>query len=196
LKLYLNADDPYLKLKENILGIKRGEYVESFIFYEKIDDHFNHNNKILGYLRFIEYDEDFNRIGKYFTPTITNIKTCKSEARKLKMPAISIRNEKKMLTKLKAIAEKCLNKFPQTYEEDMKKLEEVKDLSFNERNCLIFRSGEKRIYKLIIAMANFGLTILNKNAKSLKIDLKDLIPTTPFGSYIKKCLIPLVESWK
>eukprot|EP00826_Nyctotherus_ovalis_P004509 TRINITY_DN10986_c0_g1_i12.p1 TRINITY_DN10986_c0_g1~~TRINITY_DN10986_c0_g1_i12.p1 ORF type:complete len:211 (+),score=66.64 TRINITY_DN10986_c0_g1_i12:76-708(+) len=188
LKLYLNSDDPYLKFKENMLGIAHGQYIKQFTFREKIDNNFDHNNKMLGYLRFIEYDEDFNHIGKYF-------KTCKADKRKLRMPVMSIRNEKKMLTKLKTIAEKCLSKFPQSYEEDMKMLESA-ELSFNERNCLVFRAGEKQIYRLMISMATFGLTVLSKNAKSLKINLKDLIKTTPFGSYIKKCLIPLTGSWK
>lgn len=150
---------------------------------------------MLGYLRFIEYDEDFNRIGKYFIPAIPNIKTCKADKRKLRMPAVSIRNEKRMLTKLKTIAEKCLGKFAQSYEEDVKTLENA-ELSFNERNCLVFRAGEKRIYRLMVSMATLGLTVLSKNAKSLNVNLKDLIKTTPFGSYIKKCLIPLTGSWK
>ena len=195
MKLRLNNDDPYLKLKEIMLGINRNDCIKEFHFFEDINNKFTHNNKVLGYLRFIEFDGNFNNIIKCFSPTIKDIKTCKSMNRELQLSAVSIKNEKQMLNKLKEIAEKCLNKFPQTYEEDIKLLENT-DLSFNKRNCLIFRSGEKKIYKLMIAMANLGLTVLSKDAKSLKIDLKSLAESTPFGSYIKKCLIPLVNRWK
>jgi hypothetical protein len=81
----------------------------------------------------------------YFNPAIENLKTPTSKRRKLVLPAVSIENEIAMLTKLKYIAEKCLNKYPDTYETDMELLKQ-KDLSFNKRNAIIFRSGEKKVF--------------------------------------------------
>lgn len=60
------------------------------------------------------------------------------------MPAVSIANERLMLGKLREIAGNCLAKFPQTYEEDMKLLS-GKTLTYNERNCIMYRAGEKRV---------------------------------------------------
>ena len=117
-------------LFRSMIGILHGFYIKEFKYYEKFDDYFYYNNKMLGYLRFCEYDEDLDLLVDYFEPKITKISECQFDLRKAKIPAISINNEKRMLTKLKLIAEKYLNKFPQTYDEDMKLLK-CEGLSFN-----------------------------------------------------------------
>eukprot|EP01022_Parablepharisma_sp_SALTPOND_P026613 TRINITY_DN64487_c1_g1_i1.p1 TRINITY_DN64487_c1_g1~~TRINITY_DN64487_c1_g1_i1.p1 ORF type:complete len:635 (-),score=66.34 TRINITY_DN64487_c1_g1_i1:833-2737(-) len=196
LKVYFNPSDPYLKIKEKMLGATRDTYLKLCKFFESFATNAKYNNKLLGYLRFIEYEGDLNKIGKYFIPPIEDIKMCKFMERKLRMPAVSIENEKKMLSKLKIIAEKCLKKFPQSYDDDVKLLANSKDLSFNKRNCIIFRAGEKKIYRTMISMADIGLAVLNKSAKLSSIDLKGLAKSTPFGTYIQKSLIPLIGKWK
>lgn len=197
LKLYLNPSDPYVKIKEKMLGIKYQNFIKLFKYFENFDNNLKPCNKLLGYLRFIEYDGDLNKITKHFKPKIEDIKKVDSKIRKLKMPVISIENEKKMLIKLKQIAEKCINKFPTTYEEDQKILQENSKLSFNERNCIIFRAGEKKVYKLMISLADIGLAILSKKGPKMSVlDLNNLAQNVPFGEYIKRCIIPLVGNWK
>jgi len=60
------------------------------------------------------------------------------------LPHLSIRNEKKVLNRIKEEAVAAYKKYPTTYEEDLELLKNP-NLSFNESNCLLYRSGEKKI---------------------------------------------------
>lgn len=148
-KLYLNKDDSLISTKEKMIGISSGNSIKTFKYFETFGENEKTDNKFLGYLRFIEYEEDLNLLVGYLQPSVDSIKTCKSAKRKIRVPSISIANEKKMLAKLKIIAEKCLKKYPQTYEEDLKILKSEPNMSFNKRNCLILRSGEKKVKSLL-----------------------------------------------
>ena len=61
------------------------------------------------------------------------------------IPFISIENEKAVLNHIKNQCAIQLKKYPTTYEEDIKILDTQKDLSYNLRNCVIMRSGEKHV---------------------------------------------------
>jgi len=145
--LQLSKSDPLASIKEKIIGVACGRNIDTFTYFENYAADMKTNDKLLGYLRFLEYDGNLNDIGKYFDPPFNNTKSAKAKKRKLNLPPISIDNEKKMLSRLKLIAETNLKKYPQTYEEDVKILkEQEKALSFNQRNCLIFRMGEKKVF--------------------------------------------------
>jgi hypothetical protein len=127
-----------------MIGNTEGYSIKSFKFFEDYKTNTDKNNKFLGYLRFLQFDGNLKDLCKYLIPQVSNLSSCKSTRRKLRMPCISIENEKKMLQKLKEIATKCLSKFPQTYEDDVQQLAN-KSLTYNERNCLVYRSGEKKV---------------------------------------------------
>ena len=54
-------------------------------------------------------------------------------------------NEEKALLMLKKMCEEHLAKFPDTLESDMEKLKKDYKLTYNERNCIILRAGEKLV---------------------------------------------------
>ena len=141
----MNKSDPMAAYKERMLGLHSGGDLDTFKFFENYPAEKKTNEKLLGALRFVEYDGDLNLLGECFTPTIESVKMCKCARRKFRMPAISIENEKKMLNRLKKIAETNLKVYPQTYEEDAKIMQNEKSLTFNQRNCIIFRMGEKKV---------------------------------------------------
>ena len=60
-----------------------------------------------------------------------------------------------------------LARYPQAYEEDMELLKNP-NLSFNERNCILFRSGEKEILIFLMEMADYVLDLLNMKFKDAK----------------------------
>ena len=68
---------------------------------------------------------------------------------------------------IKAMCEEALTLYPQTYAEDMEILERD-NLSFNERNCVLFRSGEKEILHFLIEMADYVLKLLEMKFKDAK----------------------------
>jgi len=46
---------------------------------------------------------------------------------------------------LSRLCEENYSKFPETLESDMEKLNKEK-LTYNERNCIVLRAGEKRVF--------------------------------------------------
>ena len=70
-----------------------------------------------------------------------------------------------MLNKILTLSKEAYEKYPNALEEDYKILEERKDLTFNERNCLLFRSGEKEILTYLIKIAQKILPLLDMDFK-------------------------------
>lgn len=130
------------------MGCSGYTYIKTFKYFENFENNAKANNKFLGWLRYIEYDGNLNNLAEFFDPPLDSVFQ-EDRKRKIKLSALSIANEKKMLQKLKQIAECCLKKYPQTLEEDIKLLKENKDMTFNKRNSIIYRCGEKKVNKLI-----------------------------------------------
>jgi len=141
-----------------MIGNTLGNSIKTFKVFEDYKAYIKKDDKFFGYLRFIQYEGDLSLLCKYLIPQISNVTTCKFTRRKLRMPSISIENEKIMLQKLNEIGKACLAKFPQSYEEDMNYLKD-KSLGFNERNCIIYRSGEKKVYYYFIYNIKFYIDL-------------------------------------
>jgi hypothetical protein len=61
---------------------------------------------------------------------------------------MSIKNESKILSKIKQMSETYLAAYPNSIEEDAEILardDKEQYLTFNQRNCVYFRKGEKEI---------------------------------------------------
>lgn len=65
------------------------------------------------------------------------------------------------------MSEQALAAYPQTLEEDMEILKR-EDLTFNGRNCVLFRSGEKEILVFLIEMSDYVLKLLEMKFKDAK----------------------------
>lgn len=83
------------------------------------------------------------------------------------MPTISKRNERKVWETIKAMSQEGLERYPTTLQEDMETLQRT-DLTFNESNCTLFRSGEKEILVFLIELADYVLNLLNMKFKDAK----------------------------
>ena len=112
--------------------------------------------EFFSWLRFVEYDENITLIYQYQGAAISRAQKYRrgddsdsdneddpSKGFKAKdLPPLSIRNEKKVLTRILFLAKEAYDKYDRTLEEDLKELERT-DLTFNIRNCLLYTSGEK-----------------------------------------------------
>ena len=58
----------------------------------------------------------------------------------------------------------ALEKYPTTLEEDLKILER-EDLTFNQRNCVLYRSGEKKILLFLINACTGLIDLLDMDFK-------------------------------
>lgn len=76
---------------------------------------------------------------------------------------LSIRNEEKALKHILRITSESLGRYPTSLAQDLSLLEKDRkagSLSFNEKNCILMRSGEKRILHYFQTLATYSLELL------------------------------------
>ena len=174
LKVYYNVDDPMKQVKQDMIK-DRSEF-KKFRVVENLEDKIMH--EFFSWLRFVEYDENITLIYQYQSAAMTAAKrqhrnddseseeedTTKGFKAK-DLPPLSIRNERKVLEKIYMMAKDAYDKYETTLEEDAKILEERQDLTFNERNCVLYRSGEKAILKFLMNATSKILPMLDMDFK-------------------------------
>ena len=173
----MDEDDKFATQKREILGsqlVQRTFRVQAN-FDEAIMD------KFTSFMRFVEFDENIAMLyqikgqwaqrrrpqaddsddvddGNYFNAD--------------QVPTISKRNERRVWERIRAMSQEALARYPHTLEEDMEMLNqdtpEYSNLTFNGRNCILFRSGEKEILHFLIEMADYVLNVLQMKFKDAK----------------------------
>lgn len=132
--------------------------------------------EFLSWLRFVEYDENITLIMQYQSAAISAANKYKrddsdsdeddqSKGFKAKdLPPLTVRNERKVLERIYAQAKDQYDRYDTTLEEDRKLLER-EDLTFNERNCVLYRLGEKEILVFLMDTAQRILPLLDMDFK-------------------------------
>lgn len=113
----------------------------------RVTDNFNDNimHEFMSWLRFVEYDENITLLIDYQARASNQPTQHDSESddaaddpnkgfKAKDLPPLSIRCEKKILLRMKLEANKLIQNYPNTYEEDMDILESNQELNFNTRN--------------------------------------------------------------
>lgn len=134
-------------------------------------------SKFISFLRFVEFDENiallFQIKGQWanrrkpHNADDSDDNDHHNQFQADEVPTISKRNERRVWIRIKAMAEEALARYPNTLEEDYEILKR-EDLSFNERNCTLFRSGEKEILRFLVEMADYILNLLEMKFKDAK----------------------------
>lgn len=154
--------DPLREYKEEVM---KKEKVPSYIKVSGSTEDKNFPN-LMSCLRFLTFQGTLEAMNKIVV-VVENEKEktdgTSEIARKAILP-FSIENEKMTLALLKEQCVKNLEQYKTTFEEDMKRLDNEK-LTYNQRNCLLFVSNEKRVLKFFISLVERALILLN--AKSL-----------------------------
>lgn len=150
---------------------------KKFRVVENLEDKIMH--EFMSWLRFVEYDENITLIYQYQGAAIQAAQKYRrgedsdsddqddpSKGFKAKdLPPLSIRNERKVLEKIHKLAKEQYDKYETSLEDDLKTLEERQDLTFNERNCVLYRSGEKTILQFLISTTQKILPLLDMDFK-------------------------------
>lgn len=89
------------------------------------------------------------------------------------MPTISRHNERRVWSVIKGMAAEGLSLYPHSLDEDREILKRP-DLTFNERNCTLFRSGEKEILIFLLNFSTFVLNLLDMKFKDAKKKTQNL----------------------
>ena len=154
--------------------------------------------KFVSFLRFVEFDGNLNIFHMMQDQWSKKGQDSDDEEgtelvfRADKIPPQSVANEKKVFDLLRQMCEVALAKYPNTLEQDYELLKDS-SLSFNQRNCVLFRSGEKEILHFLIEFSEYAQQLLGmsfKDAKKTTQSLPDKFSTT--REYLQTQLIPLL----
>lgn len=147
IKIVLEEDDPLYDVKLKLVGYTSVKTIRvSEDLTEKNMVHF------FSYLRFVEFAGNPMTLYNYQfqqPPKKTEDDDDENVFQGTNIPPMSIENEKKVLAKIQKYAIEQLKRYPTTYEEDLKILETNKEMTWNQRNCVLMRSGEKKVLSLL-----------------------------------------------
>ena len=164
-------------------------------------------SKVISFLRFAEFDENIAYLyqikGQWAQKKGKHLEDDSDDPdpshhfQADDIPALSRRNEGRVFEKIKTMCEVALSQYPNTYEEDMEILADdeppMSKLTFNQRNMVLFRSGEKEILLFLIELSTFVQRLLAmkfKDAKKATQNLPAKMETC--RDYLHNSLIPLL----
>jgi len=200
LKIFYPESDSKKDMKKEMIN----DYSEFKKF--RVTDNFSDDqmNEFMSWIRFVEYDENITLLIDYQSRAASQSHLNDDDSddsysdpnkgfKAKDLPPLSVRSEKKVLLRMKLEATKVLLGYPQTLEEDLEILESGKELTFNVRNALLMRSGEKVILKHIIDTANILTTYFDYDLTGIRKHLKTDKLKEDQKNYIKKVIQPLIK---
>ena len=193
IKIWLDKSDPLFSAKYDIIQQDDPKTI-------RISESPQNKNleDLFSYLRFTEFQGDPMVLYKFEFQKQTKKRSDENDFYETYhgtyFPPLSTENEVAALEKAIKLAKDMLAQYKTTYEEDLKILETDKTLTFNHRNCVMMRSGEKKILLKLIELGNLGLEYIKlpiKKAKDLysKVKDKDML-----DMYFVKMLFPFMSS--
>lgn len=106
---------------------------------------------------------------------------------------LSLQNELKVLKKIKEMCRDRLSLYPHTTEYDEELLKEKhQKLTYNQRICIRYRLGEKRVLLSTIEMCDAMVTLSGRPIQSVAL-LMNHHPYNKHREYVEKALIPLLQ---
>lgn len=181
-RLGLPDDDPHYPMKIRFLGNRdinaKREFQIPGSYREK------KTKEMFSFLRFIHAkDSELMLLGQTDGFKLDDIEP------------ISLRNETKVLEHLCEESKRQLARFDTTYESDLKLIESGDLPMFsNQRNCVIMRTGEKRVLAGFVELAEKCIPYLKLPWKDLKrVAAKCSQGQTPFDYYVTAVVTPLVK---
>ena len=111
----------------------------------------------------------------------------------------SLQAEVKVWHKIKKLAEDQLDKYPTSYQEDLELLdkdEKESGLTYNKRNCVLFRSGEKKILHFLVTTAERMIALSEMSQKDAKKHVNQLKDFDVCMDYFKSVILPVLPQQK
>lgn len=182
IRVGLPEDDPHYAMKIRFLGgnpvSAKREFQIPGSYREK------KTKELFSFLRFVHAkDSELMLLGQ-------------SDGFKLDdIEPISLRNESKVLEHLAKESSRMLARFDTSYDDDCKLIESGDLPQFsNQRNCVIMRTGEKRVLDGFVKLAEKCIPFLKLPWKDLKkVAAKCSHGTTPYDFYVTAVVTPLVK---
>jgi len=83
--------------------------------------------------------------------------------------------------------------YPTSLADDLEMLETRTDLTFNERNCILFRSGEKKILFTLMFYAETILPLLDMDFKTAKKTAEKIRELDDCSEYLTNSIYYLIK---
>lgn len=174
IKVRYNEEDSLISVKKEMINDPTD--FKKFRVVDNLEDKVMH--EFLSWLRFVEYDENIALIYQYKGAAISASQRKRrhedsdseedddpSKGFKAKdLPPLSLRNERRVLEKVLKLAKELYEKYPTSLAEDQKILEDT-ELTFNQRNCVLFREGEKKILVFLINISQKIIPLFDMDFK-------------------------------
>eukprot|EP00475_Leptophrys_vorax_P032893 TRINITY_DN5128_c0_g1_i1.p1 TRINITY_DN5128_c0_g1~~TRINITY_DN5128_c0_g1_i1.p1 ORF type:complete len:614 (-),score=186.52 TRINITY_DN5128_c0_g1_i1:64-1905(-) len=182
LKYLLSPEDPLFAIKAKYIGVENREFqIPANTEHEKTKEMFS-------FLRiYSTQEQDVKAFSQIKDFKLDNINP------------VSVNNEICMLREVQDAALRCLGGFDTTLEEDERILKEEK-LTFNIRNAILMRRGEKQVCHFFVELANSIIPLFEMPVPKIREALKKLkkkmakqnIENT-LEKYVTGVVIPLVS---
>lgn len=156
IRIKLEPTDPQYYIK--CLLAKALTPSHDFLIVETLDDKLMF--KFVSWVRFLVFDED-NDINEN---TKVNLEVM---IKNQDIQPITIQTEVRLWERVKTIANLNMQKYETTYQEDQEILKQ--EMSFQARNCVVLRAGEKKILQFLIDTADLFIKICRMTKKDAKI---------------------------
>lgn len=90
------------------------------------------------------------------------------------------------------LAKEIYDGYPRSLEEDLKELQR-EDLTFNERNCLLYTSGEKQILQFLIRSCQKMIPLFDMDFKTARKIVEKDAELDTCKDYISNCVFYLIK---
>jgi len=202
IRIFYNPDDKMKQVKQDM--IKDSADFKKF----RVVDNFNERvmQEFLSWLRFVEYDENIMLIYQYQAAAQSAAQKYRrgdesdsddpddpSKGFKAKdLPPLSIHNEKKVLNKISAICRAQMAAYPVNLDEDLEILQRT-DLTFNQRNAVLYRSGEKKILFTLMFYAEKMLPLLDMDFTTARKTASKIRELDECSDYLTNSIYHLIK---
>jgi histone-lysine N-methyltransferase SETD3 len=201
-KIFYNPEDKMKQIKQDMIKTQ-AEFMK-FRVVDNLNERIMH--ELLSWLRFVEYDDNITLLMQYQAAAQQAAQKYRrgedsdsdddDPARGFKakdLPPLSIKNEKRCLLKLQAMCAEGLLAYPTTMEEDKEILDNRKDLTFNHRNCLLYRYGEKKILSKLLLYCDKILPLLDMDFKTARKIVEKSRELDDCSEYITNSIYHLIK---
>lgn len=193
IKLQLDMSDPLYDVKVKILG---SPSVKTIRVSEDLTE--KNMRDFFSYLRFLEFRGDPMILYKFQFKYNSQAKQNEDDEDEdlsyqgTNLPPVSVENEKSVLDKIRKMADIQYRAYPTTYEADLKILEKPESLTFNQRNAVLMRSGEKKVLLYLLELCNLGLEYIDMPLKKAREAFGKRKDGDKFSKYFLESLFPLM----
>uniref|UniRef100_A0A7S3N3N8 Rubisco LSMT substrate-binding domain-containing protein n=1 Tax=Strombidium inclinatum TaxID=197538 RepID=A0A7S3N3N8_9SPIT len=211
LVIYLNQADSGYDIKMKL--INEAKPFQKFRVVDNLDEKVM--NEFLSWIRYVEFDGDLAQLYLAKNEAITEAQRRRQNNQQAEdsedsddvdlqdvfkgtsLKPVSLVNELKVWGRVEELARESLERYPSSLEDDRTLLAEddkESKLSYNERNCVLFRVGEKEILEFLVKSSKRMMMLGGLSQKEAKKEVNKYDDFEGCMAYFKSVILPFLSS--